>query len=427
MRLGAAPAEGRRRRRQRHGRPDGRAAAGEPRARADRDLLDARRQLPRPRAQPAAAGEPAASSSSACARRGADLGIAWDGDADRCFFIDETGALRRRRLPHGAARRVAARARRPGEAILYDVRASRAVPDTVDGAPAARRTSTASATPSSRRACARRARCSAARSPATTTSATSTAPTRARSRRCSCSSCCAASGKRMSELLAPYRARYFISGEINSEVADPLAKIEEIAERYSDAAPETPRRHLDRLRGLALQRAPVEHRAAAAPVPRVARLRRGHGTAARRGARVDPLVSDGPSVSDGGRARAAGARAARAGRRGGDPSPGDPHAVHGGPRQRVPDRGLAADARRLRAELGEGARRARAGARRARPHASRTSSCSIVTHQHIDHFGLASILARRSGAEVAALDRAGPLPGELRPRDRPRRRLRART
>jgi glyoxylase-like metal-dependent hydrolase (beta-lactamase superfamily II) len=33
----------------------------------------------------------------------------------------------------------------------------------------------------------------------------------------------------------------------------------------------------------------------------------------------------------------------------------------------------------------------------------------VVTHQHIDHFGLASILARRSGAEVASLDRLAPL------------------
>jgi glyoxylase-like metal-dependent hydrolase (beta-lactamase superfamily II) len=32
----------------------------------------------------------------------------------------------------------------------------------------------------------------------------------------------------------------------------------------------------------------------------------------------------------------------------------------------------------------------------------------IVSHQHIDHFGLASILARRSGAEVAALDALAP-------------------
>ncbi len=33
----------------------------------------------------------------------------------------------------------------------------------------------------------------------------------------------------------------------------------------------------------------------------------------------------------------------------------------------------------------------------------------IITHQHLDHFGLAAILARRSGAEVAALDRLAPL------------------
>lgn len=32
----------------------------------------------------------------------------------------------------------------------------------------------------------------------------------------------------------------------------------------------------------------------------------------------------------------------------------------------------------------------------------------VITHQHIDHFGLAGILARRSGAEVAALDEVAP-------------------
>jgi phosphomannomutase len=31
-----------------------------------------------------------------------------------------------------------------------------------------------------------------------------------------------------------FRSRYFISGEINSEVADPAGKLEEIAERYGD-------------------------------------------------------------------------------------------------------------------------------------------------------------------------------------------------
>ena len=39
--------------------------------------------------------------------------------------------------------------------------------------------------------------------------------------------------KRMSELLAPLRERYFISGEINSEVADQDAKMQEIASAYS--------------------------------------------------------------------------------------------------------------------------------------------------------------------------------------------------
>jgi phosphomannomutase len=63
----------------------------------------------------------------------ADLGIAWDGDADRCFFIDDTGrfvpgdfvtAL----LGESFCRKV------EGARIVYDVRASRAVADRVTAA-----------------------------------------------------------------------------------------------------------------------------------------------------------------------------------------------------------------------------------------------------------------------------------------------------
>lgn len=61
---------------------------------------------------------------------GAVLGIAWDGDADRCFFIDENcqfvdGDFLTALLAESILRK------HPGETILYDVRASRAVADTV--------------------------------------------------------------------------------------------------------------------------------------------------------------------------------------------------------------------------------------------------------------------------------------------------------
>ena len=39
----------------------------------------------------------------------------------------------------------------------------------------------------------------------------------------------------MSELLRPYREKYFISGEINSEVEDQAGKMAAIKERYADA------------------------------------------------------------------------------------------------------------------------------------------------------------------------------------------------
>jgi glyoxylase-like metal-dependent hydrolase (beta-lactamase superfamily II) len=44
----------------------------------------------------------------------------------------------------------------------------------------------------------------------------------------------------------------------------------------------------------------------------------------------------------------------------------------------------------------------------ARGHAIEDIELLVVSHQHMDHFGLASILARRSGAEVAALDALAP-------------------
>jgi glyoxylase-like metal-dependent hydrolase (beta-lactamase superfamily II) len=44
----------------------------------------------------------------------------------------------------------------------------------------------------------------------------------------------------------------------------------------------------------------------------------------------------------------------------------------------------------------------------ARGHAIEDIELLVITHQHMDHFGLASILARRSGAEVAALQALAP-------------------
>ncbi|MDX6595447.1 MAG: phosphomannomutase, partial [Solirubrobacterales bacterium] len=41
-------------------------------------------------------------------------------------------------------------------------------------------------------------------------------------------------GRSLGELMEEFRAKYFISGEINSEVADPEAKMREIEQRYSD-------------------------------------------------------------------------------------------------------------------------------------------------------------------------------------------------
>ena len=70
---------------------------------------------------------------------GADLGVAFDGDADRCFFVDDTGEFVPGDFVDRALRRSVLE-KEPGAKIIYDVRASRAVPDTIerDGGIAAR-------------------------------------------------------------------------------------------------------------------------------------------------------------------------------------------------------------------------------------------------------------------------------------------------
>src|SRR4030095_9535169 len=64
-------------------------------------------------------------------RLGADVGIAWDGDADRCFFIDGSGEF----VPGDFITALLAEAflrKKPSATIIYDLRASRAVRDTVE-------------------------------------------------------------------------------------------------------------------------------------------------------------------------------------------------------------------------------------------------------------------------------------------------------
>jgi phosphomannomutase len=166
---------------------------------------------------------------------GADLGIAWDGDADRCFFIDETGAfVDGDFLTALLAESLLSKAPGPGEAILYDVRASRAVPDTVTsagGVPYVNRVGHAFFKTRMRKE-------------GSLFGGEVSGHYYFRDFYCADSGAIPAllvlellarEGRSMSELLAPYHERYFISGEINSEVSDPLAKIEQIAERFSDA------------------------------------------------------------------------------------------------------------------------------------------------------------------------------------------------
>jgi phosphomannomutase len=167
---------------------------------------------------------------------GADLGIAWDGDADRCFFIDDTGRfvdgdfLTAILAEHLLAKEDPAHP----ASVLYDVRASRAVPDTV-----ARAGGRAHANRVGHAFFKSRMRDEGAIFGGEVSghyyfhgfynADSGSIPALLVLEKLS------VEGKRMSELLEPYRSTYFISGEINSEVADGEAKMAELQERYADA------------------------------------------------------------------------------------------------------------------------------------------------------------------------------------------------
>jgi phosphomannomutase len=160
----------------------------------------------------------------------ADLGIAWDGDADRCFFVDNTGAF----VDGDFLTAILAEhllVKKPGSDILYDARASRAVADTVEAAGGKAHINRVG-----HAFFKTRMRDEGAIFGGEVSghyyfhdfynADSGTIPALLILEKLSVES------KTMSELLAPYRSKYFISGEINSEVEDAPAKMAEIEKRY---------------------------------------------------------------------------------------------------------------------------------------------------------------------------------------------------
>ncbi len=163
---------------------------------------------------------------------GADLGIAWDGDADRCFFIDGEGAFCDGDFICALLAR-AALAKNPGAMILYDPRSSRAVPDLVAAEGGRSGLSRVGHAFFKQRM----------REEGAVFGGEVSGHYYFRDFWCADSGTIPAllilellsvEGRSLADLMAEFRSRYFISGEINSEVADQEAKMEEIAGRYAD-------------------------------------------------------------------------------------------------------------------------------------------------------------------------------------------------
>lgn len=174
---------------------------------------------------------------------GADIGFAFDGDGDRFFAIDNRGRF----VPGDFLTAILGEyflQKMPGSKIIYDVRASWAVPNLIraaGGVPLMERVGHAFI----KRRMADEDAIFAGEVTghyyfrdfyyADSGILPSLLLLELLSKR----------GKSLSELLASLEAKYFISGEINSTVADQRAKIEALAAKYSDG-------HQNRMDGLAV-------------------------------------------------------------------------------------------------------------------------------------------------------------------------------
>jgi phosphomannomutase len=171
----------------------------------------------------------------------ADFGVAYDGDADRCFFVDDTGEF----VPGDFTTALFAElmlGREPGGKVIYDVRASWAVPEAIraaGGEPLVNRVGHAFIKQRMRADDAVFGGEVSAHyyfrdfSQADSGTVPFLLMCELVSRR----------GK-LSSALAPFRERYFITGEINTPVADVPAKLQELEERFG---PEGEVSHLDGL------------------------------------------------------------------------------------------------------------------------------------------------------------------------------------
>jgi phosphomannomutase len=161
---------------------------------------------------------------------GADFGVAFDGDADRCFFVDDTGEF----VAGDFATALFSEGvleKEPGAKIIYDVRASWAVPETIEragGVPLVNRVGHAFIKLRMREeGAAFGGEVSGHYYFRDFSQADSgVIPFLLMLERIS------KGGVKLSELLRPYRERYFITGEINTPVADVAAKLAELEKRF---------------------------------------------------------------------------------------------------------------------------------------------------------------------------------------------------